>query len=224
MADSTLGPRTAPAQRQAPRPPAGPPHPADLPTRQLAAIDAFNRALRLAQGASAAALGSREMRLDAARRLDVLRRQHEAVVATTDEALRTSRDLLREPRTARAVVVHRNPWFTRKISDALAGEGIAVLAQLDNGADAVGTAVAEQPDLLLLEDPLPMMTAEQVVQEVRTYSPRTFLAVQADASAIAPLLGAGAGSVFTRQITPVSLAHDLAGVLKERSSAGPSGR
>jgi CheY-like chemotaxis protein len=156
------------------------------------------------------------MRLDAARRLDVLRRQHEAVVATTDEALRTSRDLLRSS-TTRAVVVHRNPWFTRKLSDALASEGIDVLAQLDNGADAVGMVVAEQPDLLLLEDPLPMMTAEQVVHEVRTYSPHTFVAVQADTGAIGQLLSAGAGSVFTRQITPVSLARDLADVLHTRT-------
>jgi CheY-like chemotaxis protein len=218
VADSTLGPRTAPAPRRARSSTSAtaPAHPADLPTRQIAAIDAFNRARRTAQAASAAALGSREMRLDAARRLDVLRRQHEAVVATTDEALRTSRDLLRAS-SSRAVVVHHNPWFTRKVSDALADEGIVVLAQLDNGADAVGMVVAEQPDLLLLEDPLPMMTAEQVVHEVRTYSPHTFVAVQADASAIGQLLGAGAGSVFTRHITPVSLARDLAGVLHSRN-------
>ena len=54
-----------------------------------------------------------------------------------------------------------------------------------------------------------------VIRSVRPVAPG--VAVQADASAIGSLLGAGAGSVFTRQITPGSLARDLAGVLHAQS-------
>lgn len=186
--------------------------PVELATRQLQAIDSFNRARRMAVSAAASAQGSREMRLDAARRLDVMRRQHDAVVATTDDALRSSRDTLRRAGTIRTIVVNRNTWFTRKLTSALLDQGFLVLAQLDNGADAVGTVVAEQPDLLLMEDPLPMMTAEQVVREVRRYSPATFVAVQADSHGTAALLEAGASTVFTRQVTPADVARNLAGV------------
>lgn len=198
----------------------GPPviAPLDLATRQLGAIDAFNRARRTAVQAAASAQGSREMRLDAARRLDVLRRQHDAVVATTDEALRSSRDTLRRAGVVRTVVVHRSTWFSRTLTSALLDEGFTVLAQLDNGADAVGMSIAEQPDLLLMEDPLTMMSAEQVVQEVRRYCPSTFVAVQADARGMAALLGAGAGSVFSRQITPLDVARSLVDVFAQRDS------
>ena len=58
------------------------------------------------------AASSREARLDAARRLDVVRRQHAAIVARTDASLRASREALAgQPR---AVVVHRNDWFSRR--------------------------------------------------------------------------------------------------------------
>jgi CheY-like chemotaxis protein len=49
---------------------------------------------------------------------------------------------------------------------------------VDNGADAVGVVAAEQPDLLLVEDRLPMVSGEQVIAGVRTFSPNTLIAAQ----------------------------------------------
>lgn len=186
---------------------------APLAVRQLEAIDAFHRARRRAEQAAVTAAGSREARLDAARRLDVVRRQHAAIITRTDTSLRAGREVVRATRP-RAVVVHRGDWFGRAIVRALSEHRFHLLAQLDNGADAVGAAVAEQPELLLLEDPLPMMTGEQVVTEVRRYSPATVVAVQtSDSRAMATLLDAGAGSVFSRRVAPLDVARDLAALL-----------
>lgn len=188
--------------------------PRDLAVRQLVAIDAFHRARRRAEHAAGSAAGSRESRLDAARRLDVVRRQHAAIVARTDASLRASHEVVERSGRPRAVVVHRSDWFGRTVSVGLVEQGFRLLAQLDNGADAVGAVIAEQPELLLIEDPLPMMTGEQVLQEVRRYSPDTVVAVQtSDSRAMAALLEAGAGSVFTRQVAPLDVARDLAALL-----------
>lgn len=184
-----------------------------LAVRQLAAMDAFHEARRDAEAAARTAVGSREARLDAARRLDVVRRQHEALIARTVAALEDSVALM-GPTRPRAVVVHRNAWFRDRVAAALEDEGIVVLARLDNGADAVGAAVAEQPELLLLEDPVPMMTGEQVVREVLHYSPGTLIGVQApDERSVRHLLAAGAGAVFARQVPPVDVARALADAL-----------
>lgn len=53
----------------------------DLAQQQLDAVARFNRARRMREDAAAASARSRELRMDAARSLDVLHRQHSAVVA-----------------------------------------------------------------------------------------------------------------------------------------------
>lgn len=198
-------------------------HLPDLAVRQVAAIDAFNRARAMAESTVASSSASRETRLDAARRLDVVRRQHAALVARTQASLGAGHEALAGGRP-RAVVAHRDGWFTDRVCGALIEHGFAVVARLDNGADAVGTVVAEQPDLLLLGDPVPMMTGTGVVEEVLRWSPRTFVAVQAgDPRAQETLLALGVGSVFSRSVPPVDVARGLAGALTARRALQPAG-
>ncbi len=54
-----------------------------------------------------------------------------------------------------------------------------MVASSGNGADAVGTVVAEQPDLLLVEDLLAMVPGELVVREAARFSPSTVVRAQA---------------------------------------------
>lgn len=195
----------------------------DLAVRQIAAIDSFNRARAAARLAGAAASAGREARLDAARRMDVLRRQHGALVARTQAALDAGHELLLGGRP-RCVLAHRDPWFLDRVADALLDQGFAVVARLDNGADAVGAVVAEQPDLLLLGDPVPMMTGHGVVAEALRWSPRTFVAVQtADPGAREELVAAGVGSVFGRSVPPADVASGLADALTARSALARAG-
>ena len=192
----------------------------DVAVRQVRAIDAFHRARHAAEQAAACTASSRETRLDAARRLDVVRRQHATIVERTDAALRNAGDVVARSGSPRAVVAHRDDWFGRTLARALDDQGFRLLARLGNGAEAVGATVAEQPEVLVLEDPLPMMTGQQVVTEVRDYAPHTVVAVHAsDPRATARLLQAGADRVFGRQATPADVAQDLGLLLGARPLA-----
>jgi DNA-binding NarL/FixJ family response regulator len=108
------------------------------------------------------------------------------------------------------VLAHRSQWFLAKVTSALEAAGLTVVARLSNGADAVGVAVAEQPDLLPVEDNLCIVTGEEVVREVRRFSPHTAVAAQVPyGDSVGRLLDAGAVSVFTRQVPPADVAHAL---------------
>lgn len=116
-------------------------------------------------------------------------------------------DLLRRFVPCRAVIAHRNDWFVERVGSELRDRGIAVLARTDNGADAVGLAVSEQPDLMLVEDTLAMVPGEDVVRQLRGLSPETRIVAQAaSADGVGPLLEAGACAVFTRRVPPIDVA------------------
>ena len=186
----------------------------DLARQQLAAIDRWHEARRSTQQAAQRTTASREARMDLARRLDVIRAEHRAIVERTDAQLRSSVELLQRTTVKRAIVVHRNTWFIDKVATDLGLHAIQVVARLTNGAEAVGAVVAEQPDLLLVEDSLPMMSGEDVVREVRTFAPLTRIGAQvAYDDRIAAMLEAGAHSAYTRRVPPADVATALAGLL-----------
>ena len=182
----------------------------DLAAQQLHAVERFNRARQMREDATAAAARSREMRMDVARSLDVLRREHDAVVQRSHEHLLASGDLLRSVARRRAVVAHRDDWFFRTVVRVLEGQGVQVVAATDNGADAVGLVIAEQPDLVLVEDTLAMLPGVEVVREVRHFAPGTVVTAQvAHGDRVGQLLDAGAAAVFTRRIPPADVALSL---------------
>lgn len=177
---------------------------------QLRAIDAFNRARRVAKQAAASAAASRELRMDLDRRLEVLRAGHAAVVSRTEEQLRRSVHVLQQSAPRRAVLVHRNAWFTGRLGADLARFGVEIVDQLDNGAKAVGVVVAEQPDLVVVEDRLAMLPGVEVVRQVREYSPTSLIAAQvAFSDDVAVMLAAGATVAYPRQVPPLDVAADL---------------
>ena len=187
----------------------------DLAAQQLSAIERFNGARHTAEQAAAVVARSREMRMDVARSLEVLRREHDAVVRRAHEQLGLTGSLLGATSDRRVVIAHRNAWFVGKLAAALHDRGLRVVAQVDNGADAVGIAVAEQPDLLVVEDTLAMVPGEQVVRDVRSYCPGTLVAAQvAHGDRVGPLLDAGAATVFTRQVPPLEAARSLLDLLQ----------
>jgi CheY-like chemotaxis protein len=186
----------------------------DLARQQLAAIERWHEARRATQETARRSAASREARMDLARRLDIIRAEHRAIVQRTDAQLRSSVELLRRTTPLRAVVVHRSSWFTDKVVTDLGLRSIEVVATLTNGAEAVGAVIAEQPDLLLVEDSLPMVSGEEVVREVRTFAPRTRIGAQVAYDArIAPMLEAGAHSAYTRRVPPADVAAALADLL-----------
>lgn len=188
--------------------------PLDVVAQQLTAIERFHGYRHLAEEAAAAAARSRELRMDAARRLEVVRREHEALVARADEQLRRTGDLLHGSAAPRVVLAHRNAWFAGRVAELLRDAGAQVVASVDNGADAIGVAVAEQPDLLLVEDTLAMVPGEQVVREVRQLCAGTCVVAQvAYSDGVGSMLDAGAMTVFTRRVPPGDVAEGMRALL-----------
>jgi CheY-like chemotaxis protein len=182
-----------------------------LVVRQVEAIDAWNVALEHREAAYDAHGATREGRLDVARRLDVLRRTHAAIIARTGEYLARQPDPILWPLAPRAVIAHRQEWFVSKLTQVLRERGIAVVAATDNGADALGYVIAEQPDLLLVVDQLAMLSGAELVAEAALFAPHTLVAVQVrDNDGVGRMLNAGARNAFARQVPPADIADALA--------------
>jgi CheY-like chemotaxis protein len=182
----------------------------DLLTAQVRAIDAWNRSNRLSQDAESVIGLTREMRLDLNHRLEARRREQAALVARVDEQLRSSGQLLSVRRPVRAVLAHRNAWLCGKVSTRLEEHGVTVVGVFTDGADAAGTVVAEQPELVFFEDRLPSLAGSDLVRRVRDFSPLSVIGAQVeDSRGIAPLVDVGAHAVFTRRVPPVEIADQL---------------
>ena len=183
---------------------------------QLRAIDRWNRARRMAEDAAAAGATSREMRMDLDRRIEVLRAQHEAIVARTEQSLQRRVHVVRRSAPRRAVVAHRSEWFVTKLCTELSRRGVEVVGRFDNGAEVVGVAVAEQPDLVVVEDRLAMVSGEDVVREVRQYVPTSLIAAQvAYEDRIGAMLQAGADTAYARRVPALDISLDLVRLLTQ---------
>jgi AmiR/NasT family two-component response regulator len=131
-------------------------------------------------------------------------------VARVDEQLRCSGQLLSAHRPVRAVLAHRNAWLCGKVRARLEERGVTVVGVFADGADAAGTIVAEQPELVFVEDRLPSLAGGDLVRRVRDLSPLSVIGAQVeDSRGIAPLVDVGAHAVFTRRIPPVEIADQL---------------
>jgi CheY-like chemotaxis protein len=184
----------------------------ELALLQNRAVRVYAAALELRAQAATAAVRNRQAGVAARRRIDVLRRQHQALMGRAAERLvdarRTSATGGRVP--TRVVVAHRDGRFVADLQAELAKLGHLVVASTDNGADAIGITVAEQPDVLLVDDSLLMLSGEQVVRDVRVYSPGALVAAQVpDSSRVQRLLEAGARAVFPETVPAVDVAREL---------------
>lgn len=190
-----------------------------LVSDQLAGLDRWHRTRALRTEASEAAALTREMRLDLRRRSESRRREQLALIGRAEEHLRESRALLGR---TRAVIAHRSDHLRRGVSQALEREGVLVVAQLDNGADALGVAVVEQPDLMLVDELLPSLTGVEVVREMVALSPGTVLGGCAEGDdGVRRLLEAGARTAFTRRVPPDQVAAGLLASARSGPRSGP---
>lgn len=148
---------------------------------------------------------AREARQEHERRLAVRERELTALLQTRQRP---------DDGSPCAVVLHRQPWTRSALCAELARAGVVVVADLDDGAAGLGTVVAEQPDLLVVEQQLPWVDGLAVVREVRRYSPATRIAVHLDLpGAEAAALEAGADAVFVRATRAQDIVPRLLGLV-----------
>ena len=182
----------------------------DLMTAQLAAIDAWHRARRASDAAAEAVTLTREMRLDLSRRVEARRREQEALQARADAQLRETGSALAGRARTRVVLAHRNAWLRDNVARRLEARSVHVVGAFDDGAEAAGTIVAEQPDLVLVEDRLPTLSGIDLVRRVRTFAPGAVVGAQClDGDGVRALVDAGAHAVFTRRDPPADIADQL---------------
>lgn len=173
--------------------------------RQARAIDAWLAARRGREQALHDRSMTRDERMDAAREVEALQRTHEAIISRGARGL----DAERDAPGVTAVVAHRHTWFVHKLSLLLDGQGVTVLAGTDNGAEALGAVVAEQPDIVLVGGRLAMMHGRSLLAESRLYAPGALLAAQASDPQEGETLRAAADTVFLRHHTPAVIADAL---------------
>ena len=119
------------------------------------------------------------------------------------------------------LIVHRHQWFTGPLSQSLADDDTAVPYVIADGAEGIGIMVAEQPDVVVIEDRLSSVTAVDFVTRARVLAPRTAVAVQiATAETSTEVLTAGARAVFTRRLAPADAAQHVKALLT--AGAGPT--
>ena len=191
----------------------------DLAARQLRAIAAFHHARAIAAWAAAAGERSRTVREQDARRLEVLRRKHQAVIGRAHEQLRSSG--VRQPALRRTVVL-----ADHRADDELVGglerHGLCVVARVANGADAVGIAVVEQPDVVVVSEPLDMVPADDVVRDVRRYSPQTrVVALAGTRERARACTAAGATVVLDGDVPTADLVGHLLRIVEQRPPVQP---
>lgn len=181
---------------------------ADVLLDQLRGVEAWTRE-HIGRAVEVDDAVSRESRLDLARRRDVVMRQRQALFGWTERQLRESDRMLSFGAT-RVAIAHRHDWFKGKLASGLQAGGARVVADLENGADALGVVIAEQPDFLILEDRLPMLSGLELTGEVCRYAPGTVVVVQVTNSwETGAFLEAGATAVYTRRTPPADIAAEL---------------
>ena len=190
--------------------------PAQLLAEQLAAMTTWNSCRLAAEVEAIANAESRDQRVEAARRVDALKREQDALIERTHRQLAEGRPLPRTDRP-RVVVAHRQQWFRAKLEQRLRSQGVEVLASVDDGAEAVAAVVCEQPDLLIVEELLPSVTGAEVLTRVQQYAPVTTVAVLTMNSTTMPeLVEAGAAVVCSRRIPPDHVVDELLTCLREQ--------
>ena len=194
--------------------------PTERIVRQVDAVDAWVAGRRKREVDLQAGM-SRTERMEAARDLEALRRTDDTIKRRCARGLDAEVGPMRMPGMT-AVIAHRHAWFVDRLALLLGSHGVSVLACTDNGAEALGVVVAEQPDIVLAGDRLAMMAGRLLLAEVRLYAPFTVLGVQASDPDQADALRAGVDSVFLRHHPPAVIAEALV-ALHLRGSGVPAG-
>ncbi len=178
---------------------------------QLAGLESWQRA----HASFPAPCGTaKEIRLDEERVRAARRRQQETLQARAAMSLAAAPPPVASTDQLRAVVIHPHVYQRRTLVKALTSDGrCVVIADASDGAAAVGLAVIEQPDLVLLSQQMTYMTGFEAAPEIRRYAPRTTIAMQVAGSEYFDVaLAAGAHAVFSVGTPLPRLVAEVVGV------------
>lgn len=186
--------------------------------RQIEAIERWN-ATRWQRGLlpGPAGEGTSAGRLSAD---DVVGRAQRALQEQTVSSLTSTGWPMLDWSPVTAVIAHRHAWFSTALTRALAEHDVTVVATTDNGADALGMVVAEQPDVLLVGESLDTLAGRHLLTQATVFARSTLLAAHVGCREDAPaMLHAGAHTAFTRGVPPADVAEALTALVLRQSAA-----
>ena len=102
------------------------------------------------------------------------------------------------------MVVENDPVLRKVICELLRREGIQVLAQPSNGAEALSALKTMSPDVILTDRDMPDLDGIQLVQRVRAQGnqvPIVMLSGQTEPQAVALATAAGVNRYLAKPIT-----------------------
>jgi two-component system, OmpR family, KDP operon response regulator KdpE len=123
----------------------------------------------------------------------------------------------------RVLVADDDPLIQRLVRTHLDRAGFRVLSAAD-GEEALDVAVAEQPDLIVLDLMLPKLDGFEVCRRIREFSLVPVVMLTARGEQVDKLRGfeAGADDYVTKPFAPPELLARLRAVLRRTQQAGPA--
>ena len=185
--------------------------------RQVEAIDAWNCARRVREHALETAHLTRQDRMDVTRQVAVLRPTQDEITDRAARGLRGEVGPMHMPQLT-GVIAHRHAWFAEKVAVQLVARGVTIVGCTDNGAEALGAVVAEQPDIVLTSDRLAMISCDALLEQTRLFAPLALRTVQASDGHQAAALKTTVDAIFLRQDPPAHVADVLMALLAERAT------
>jgi two-component system KDP operon response regulator KdpE len=123
----------------------------------------------------------------------------------------------------RVLVADDDPLIQRLVRTHLDRAGFRVLTAAD-GEEAIDVAVAEQPDLIVLDLMLPKLDGFEVCKRIREFSLVPVVMLTARGEQVDKLRGfeAGADDYLTKPFAPPELLARVRAVLRRAQQAGPT--
>jgi CheY-like chemotaxis protein len=184
---------------------------------QISAMRAWSRHAEATKRAPASAVVVREHRADARARRESLLRTQQAMVDRTSRPVDDTFDLFMSGK-ALALVVHPSAWMRGKLWQGLTDLGLEVLATCADGAEGLGIAIVEQPDLVLLDDRISSSTGLELLGDLRTYSHAMVAAQVEDERQMGAMLDGGASAVFSRRVPPAVMVEAVSALVSGRAT------
>lgn len=116
------------------------------------------------------------------------------------------------------LIVDEDTDVQRLLRVKLQGAGYEV-TQASDGSEAVQTAIAEQPDVIICEWLLPDMAGDQLLAELQAESPASVAIVLSDQSAdetLTAALAGGAADFVSKPFSPLNIIERIRVNLQQR--------
>jgi DNA-binding NarL/FixJ family response regulator len=126
----------------------------------------------------------------------------------------------------RVLIADDSPLFRRGISVVLATEdAILVIAEAENGEDAVAKAVQFAPDVVLMDVRMPRVNGIEAARAIRATSPATkiiMLTVSDEDEDLYEAIKAGANSYLLKEVSVEEVPEAIRAVVQGQSLISPS--